>query len=181
MRIDWGTMFELRFSRALILSIPLGAVIVGLLWVAFWSVPPPPTSADETNGKVQTKPDHQEFTVVLDGNALTEKGFRVSMHLYKSSDGTKVTLATEDRNSNQEAIIEFTRRIRSSRKILERGTKYDEYGRPVGQRAVVLEADESESTHVILWVERAYVRSIASSSLRHALHLEKWLERKQVQ
>lgn len=135
------------------------------------------SSPPETKSSSQQEPSSEaiEFEDIQGGRGKTEDGVPFSYHLYKSSDGIRVTTTVENRGSPVRANQALQRKIKKASKIIEQKANLDDKGQRVGERVVaIFPSNGSEKEHsAVLWTEGSHFHYIESSSLGHALKFEK--------
>ena len=94
---------------------------------------------------------------------------------YESPDGVMISESCAPFRSHSEAKRGLRERLKYAISILERGAKYDDKGRKVGERAVAFFKSKEEGKNVVLvlWTEKKDVYEVESYSLSHAVEFER--------
>jgi hypothetical protein len=77
--------------------------------------------------------------------------------------------------SPEKANEVFANAVGSAVKVIERGPRYDQHGRVVGQRAVaiLLDTENNEQYSSVFWTDGKVLFSISSRSMTHVLQFER--------
>lgn len=116
------------------------------------------------------------FKAGMDFDGRMEDGSRVSHLVYESFDGVKVTKSIIYFNSPKRARKELQSDLQKATQIIERDPKLNTNREQVGERVVLFvygSSHEREPRAAVLWTNESEFHSIESSSLQHALALEK--------
>jgi len=82
----------------------------------------------------------------------------------------------DDYDSAEAADEAFQDRLNKSVRVINQGEKFDNKGRKIGRRALIVFNDEDNKQYFgVLWTEGAVLRCEFSTSLRHVLAFEKKL------
>jgi hypothetical protein len=76
-------------------------------------------------------------------------------------------------NSRAEADMEFQKRLQNAAKVQEVGAKYNQLGKIIGKRAVVIFIVEDNEIAAILWTQQKSLSIIEAQSLDQALEFER--------
>jgi hypothetical protein len=116
-----------------------------------------------------------EFKELTSVKGTTKDGAPYSAQIYESSDGVRVSVTRENRDSSAGAAAALQKRTKSAVEIIERGPKLDETGQRVGERVVATfgKSDSSGNEAMVLWTNGGQLYYIQSSSLPVALEFEK--------
>ena len=116
-----------------------------------------------------------EFELVAAGEGDVD-AVSASFRSYRSSDGVAVLFLTEVFGSASSARAAFEKRANNARSIIERGVKVDREGNVIGERAVLLFFDRTETDEemvAVLWTRKTDLLVIKARSLEHALAFER--------
>jgi hypothetical protein len=93
---------------------------------------------------------------------------------YEAPDGIMISLSCAPFQSPSKAKRELQARLKNAISILERGAKYDDKGRKVGERAVAFFKSKEEGKNIVLvlWTEKGAMYEVESYSLSHAVEFE---------
>ena len=103
-------------------------------------------------------------------------GMNASFQGYRSSDEVDVVLWTNVLSSPQSAAKEYENRVQNAKKIIEKGIKIDRDGNVVGERAVLIFPDRSNTDKemvAVLWTRKTDLLVVETLSMKHALAFEK--------
>ena len=94
---------------------------------------------------------------------------------YEAPDGVQISLSFAPFQSPSKAEREMHERLKNAISIIERGEKYDDKGRKVGERAVAFFKSKEEGKNVVLvlWTEKKDMYEVESYSLSHAVEFER--------
>jgi hypothetical protein len=132
------------------------------------SIPRIQTSAQRLN------PDQITFKNIAMGELSDEDGVHLGFTKFSASDGPGLIMQYEDFESREKALSYFEKQLAKSVKIIERGSKRNEGGKIVGERArLLLRFDAGKTIPAVLWTDGVKYHEIYSSSLKNILELEK--------
>jgi hypothetical protein len=94
---------------------------------------------------------------------------------YEAPDGVKISKSGAQFQSPSQAKRELRERLKHAISILERGPKYDNKGRKVGERVLALfnSKEGGKRAVVVLWTDKKDMYEVGSLSLSHALEFER--------
>jgi hypothetical protein len=160
--------------------LPLSALLWAMLSPCIVEVSGNQMSAGEKNSLSPVSQSkgarpNEEYSLSALGNGRAGDGTELSVRVYKSSDGTRVTAAHGHFKSMAAAQAEWERELRQDGKILERGSRTNASGNVVGQRAIAHFSATSvlpERSAVLFTDNRDYYQ-ISSSSMELAVDVAK--------
>jgi hypothetical protein len=91
---------------------------------------------------------------------------------YTAYDGKRLSLWGAAYNSRAEADMEFQKRLQNAARVQEIGAKYNQQGKVIGKRAVVIFIVEDNEIAAILWTEQKSLSIIEAQSLDQAFEFE---------
>lgn len=117
------------------------------------------------------------FTRLSRGRRPARGAITAAYGKYRAADGVMVETCTALYRSAEKADAEMRSVITKAVSVIEKDTKKNHDGEATGQRAVLLTRDPRyrDPQAMIVWTDGKYLRSIQSSSKRHALALESQL------
>jgi hypothetical protein len=94
---------------------------------------------------------------------------------YEAPDGVQISQSLAPFQSPSEAKRELQERLKDAISILERGAKYDDKGRKLGERIVALfnSKEAGKRVALVLWTEKEDMYEVQSYSLSHAVEFER--------
>jgi hypothetical protein len=118
--------------------------------------------------------DQITFKNVAMGELSDEDGVHLGFTTFSASDGPSLVVQYEDFESLEKARSYFEKQLAKSAKIIERGSKRNEGGKVVGERAqILLRRDAGKTIPAVLWTDGVKYHEMYSSSLKDILELEK--------
>jgi hypothetical protein len=132
--------------------------------------------SNRSNSLAQTSNSQRiKFEQVLSGRMVKKGTNSVSFQDYKSEDGILVQRRIESHRSPARARDEMQRMIRKATRVIERGAKLPGEGKQKGERAVLSmrRGSAGDGLAIVIWTDGPDLYLLESSSLKHALALEK--------
>ncbi|MFY9607490.1 MAG: hypothetical protein WAU45_02605 [Blastocatellia bacterium] len=123
----------------------------------------------------RTTQGDMEFRLVKAGEGDID-GIDSSFQSYSSSDGVAVLFLTQILSSASCTQKEFEKRVEKAITIIEKGVKVDRDGKVIGERAVILFLDRTNSDKemvAVLWTRKTDLLAIEAQSMDHVLAFEK--------
>lgn len=116
-----------------------------------------------------------KFTPVNSYSGRKGNDAEFSAQHYDSTDGVSVIFTVETYSSKSSAIDELRKRISRATRIIERGRRIDQDGRPIGERVVLVfpPGVDNGGYSTILWLEDEDLNEIESTCLQVALEFER--------
>ena len=93
---------------------------------------------------------------------------------YEAPDGVMISESLAPFSSASRAKRELQKRLKDAASIIERGAKYDDNGREIGERVMALfnSKEEGKKVAILLWTEKDDMYEVESFSISHILEFE---------
>jgi hypothetical protein len=94
---------------------------------------------------------------------------------YEAPDGVRISESCAPFSSRSKAKHGLQERLKDAMSIIERGAKYDNKGREIGERVVALfhSKEEGKKVAILLWTDRDTMYEVESFSISHVLEFER--------
>lgn len=145
-----------------------------------WSCQPPtaPSSQPQSgtvNGVGSAAQREITFAAGASGQMIRH-GRSIDFQVYESSDGVQLQISVETFRTRAQAREELKRSVANAAKVVGRPKENSGIEGKADRTVLVRRTKEPSRRAVIMWTSGRDVHSIESSSLEHALLLEKWMK-----
>jgi hypothetical protein len=163
----------MRFRVLSVAIVLIGGLVLGMFCL---TRPTCPCRIENAYREITTRkhPDAQKrtFREIMAANGVTPDGHNVDNNVYLSSDCVLVQVNIQGTSSLASSEEVVRRKLNSAYRILDQKPALVRDGKTVEGRAIALFGSAGKQSAVIKWDE-AGVLSMESSSLEHALELER--------